>query len=131
MDQYWENKSLGAGLFCVLWVMSEEDENAYDLAGRLALARKARGISRQQAAARLGFDRATIFGYESGRRQPSLDTLVEMAKYYQVTTDYLLGLNDNADSIDLNGLDQEEQNLISALVDDMKIKNAKLLNFGK
>lgn len=131
MDQYWENKSLGAGLFCVLWVMSEKDENAYGLAGRLALARKARGISRQQAAVRLGFDRATIFGYESGRRQPSLDTLVEMAKYYQVSTDYLLGLNDNADSIDLSGLDQEEQNLIGALVDDMKIKNAKLTEIEK
>ena len=111
--------------------MSEEDENAYDLAGRLALARKARGISRQQAAVRLGFDRATIFGYESGRRQPSLDTLVEMAKYYQVTTDYLLGLNDNDDCIDLSELDQKEHNLIRDLVDDMKMKNAKLLNFGK
>ena len=37
----------------------------------------------------------TIGNYESGERMPSLDTLVKLADYYEVSADYLLGRTDN------------------------------------
>ena len=78
--------------------MSEKDEETYDLAFMLAYARKVRGIGRQQVADRIGVTRGTISDYESGRRQPSLEILAEIAKCYQVTTDYLLGIEINNNS---------------------------------
>lgn len=112
--------------------MNQEDENAYGLAERLALARKARGISQQQVADRIGVTRRTISDYELGRRQPSLDALGEIAKCYQVTTDFLLGIDKSNNSfVDLEGLTSKEESLIRDLVDDMKMKNAKLANFEK
>lgn len=37
---------------------------------------------------------STVGTYELGRRQPSLENLIVIAKYFNVTTDYLLGLTD-------------------------------------
>lgn len=36
----------------------------------------------------------TVSFWETGSREPDLDTLVKIAKYFGVTTDYLLGLED-------------------------------------
>lgn len=38
--------------------------------------------------------RQTISSWESGQREPSIDTLVNIAKFFNVTTDYLLGKED-------------------------------------
>lgn len=38
--------------------------------------------------------RQTISSWESGQREPSIDTLVNIAKFFNVTTDYLLGAED-------------------------------------
>ena len=62
------------------------------LADRL---RGLRGTESQTAfAARFGLKQAIYSHYETGRKKPSLEGLVEMAKVLGVTTDYLLGLSD-------------------------------------
>lgn len=38
--------------------------------------------------------RQTISSWESGQREHSIDTLVNIAKFFNVTTDYLLGTED-------------------------------------
>lgn len=42
---------------------------------------------------------STIGTYERGVRQPSLENLVAIANYFNVTTDYLLGLTDEFTTI--------------------------------
>lgn len=37
---------------------------------------------------------STVGTYENGKRQPTLENLVVISKYFNVTTDYLLGLTD-------------------------------------
>ena len=62
------------------------------LADRL---RGLRGTESQTAfAARFGLKQAIYSHYETGRKKPSLEVLVEMAKVLGATTDYLLGLSD-------------------------------------
>lgn len=46
----------------------------------------------------IGMSRQGYNNYETGSRKPSLDTLVKLAKFYNVSTDYLLGVSDLDDS---------------------------------
>jgi transcriptional regulator with XRE-family HTH domain len=59
----------------------------------LKLLRRNRGISRRELAAVIGKSEATVSAYEQNRKSPSLETLVSIADYFSVTTDYLLGRN--------------------------------------
>lgn len=43
------------------------------------------------AAQKLGVSQPTLSAWESGRKSPSLNSLLQMAELYGVTTDYLLG----------------------------------------
>lgn len=62
------------------------------LADRL---RGLRGTESQTAfAARFGLKQAIYSHYETGRKKPSLEVLMEMAIALHTTTDYLLGLSD-------------------------------------
>ena len=56
--------------------------------------RKDKGFSQFQLSRELKFSRSTIESWEMHRTEPSLDTLILIAKYFGVTTDYLLGLED-------------------------------------
>lgn len=59
---------------------------------RLKEARTEKGVTQEEVAGFLGFSRPTYTAYESGRRKPDQDTLVKIAQYLNVSTDYLLGL---------------------------------------
>lgn len=64
------------------------------LAAKLAAARKENNYTQEDIAEFLNLSRATITNYESGKRSPDYDTLIKLAKKYNVTTDYLLGLTE-------------------------------------
>jgi transcriptional regulator with XRE-family HTH domain len=51
------------------------------------------GLSQRQLGERLGFCNQTISFWESGQREPDLDALVEIAKYFNVSIDLLLGFS--------------------------------------
>ena len=54
------------------------------------------GNKTQQAIAdEIGVSRATIGYYMNGDRSPDIEILSRIAKYFNVTSDYLLGLSDN------------------------------------
>jgi transcriptional regulator with XRE-family HTH domain len=58
---------------------------------RLRLLREKRGLSQGEAAKRMGIVRTTYSNYEAGNREPDIETLNKMAKFYDVSIDYLLG----------------------------------------
>lgn len=53
--------------------------------------RKQKRWSQQMAADRLGIAKSTYAGYESGYREPSLDTLRQLAELFEVSLDRLAG----------------------------------------
>lgn len=61
------------------------------LKDKLIKLRKQKGLSQYEAADRLGFSRGKLSNYEQGSRQPDYDTLIQLAIFYNVSTDYLLG----------------------------------------
>ena len=65
------------------------------LSDRLVDLRQAHGQSQSYVASKLGIKRSTLANYESGIREPTFTTLCAMADYYNVSTDYLLGRDEN------------------------------------
>ena len=61
---------------------------------RLKLLRKQKGVSQKVVAEAIGVTLSAYSNYEQGIREPSYDILIKLAKFYDVTTDYLLGLED-------------------------------------
>ena len=71
---------------------------------RLKAIRNARGMSQAEVAAQLSISREALCMYETGRRQPSNELLGTLARFYNVSMDYLLGVSDIPDSFaDLSG----------------------------
>ena len=57
--------------------------------------KKDAGLTQEKLAEIFKTKKATISRYETGTRDPKLDTLVDFADYFNVSTDYLLGRTEN------------------------------------
>lgn len=57
---------------------------------RITLLRVGKSWSQAELARRIGVSASAIGMYEQGRREPSLDIVVQLARVFGVTTDYLL-----------------------------------------
>ena len=60
------------------------------LGQRIGTLRRQQGLSQAELAGRLGISASAMGMYEQGRREPSADTLVALARELGVTTDFLL-----------------------------------------
>jgi transcriptional regulator with XRE-family HTH domain len=64
------------------------------LGKRLRYLRDKRGLSQKFVAEKFGIANNTLSGYEAGDRKPSPELITKFAEFYEVTTDYLLGVTD-------------------------------------
>lgn len=64
------------------------------IAERIRELRKIKQLNQIELAKILNIDKSTIAKYETGVSAPSVYMLVVLAKYFEVSTDYLLGLED-------------------------------------
>ena len=64
------------------------------LGQRLKILRKENNLTQTELAEKLFLDKSTIAKYETDKIEPSLSQLVKLAKFFKVSTDYLLGLED-------------------------------------
>ena len=56
--------------------------------------RKAMNLSQKQLAEKLNTNNSSICDWEKGRSQPDLQMLKNIALFFEVSSDYLLGLED-------------------------------------
>ncbi|MBQ2914351.1 MAG: helix-turn-helix transcriptional regulator [Clostridia bacterium] len=61
---------------------------------RLRELREERGLTQQAIAELLSVKQNTYSQYENGRRQLPIDMLIKLARFYKVSTDYILELED-------------------------------------
>ena len=61
---------------------------------RLKTLRLEKNLTQQQLADMLNMNSVTYLRYEKGQREPSIDTLIEIASFYGVSIDYLVGVSD-------------------------------------
>ena len=64
---------------------------------RLKQLRIKNGLKQQELANMFGLSSGTISFYEREQRKPDIDFIVAVAKYFDVSTDYLLGLTNATD----------------------------------
>ena len=62
------------------------------LGQRLKELREAKGLTQKQVANLLNLHSVTYLHYEKAQREPPLQVLAEMAVFFEVSVDYLLGL---------------------------------------
>lgn len=64
------------------------------LGERLKELREEQGLTQRQLAEKLGLNSVTYLHYEKAQREPPLSVLADLAIFFEVSTDYLLGLKD-------------------------------------
>ena len=84
-------------------------------ADRIKELREAKSITQTELANYLSITRSSVNAWEMGISTPSTDKLIELAKFFNVTTDYLLGIDDNQ-TINISSLDNDEITLVHALL---------------
>lgn len=77
------------------------------LGERITALRRARGLNQKQLAEKLCISPSAIGMYEQGRREPGLVLIVELAKIFSVSTDFLLTGRPAAPEIDDNATYQQ------------------------
>ncbi len=91
----------------------------YDLGLKLKKLREEKNLTQKQVADRMSLDTSTISSYESGTIVPSVEVLLGLARLYNVSTDYLLGV-DNRPMVYLDGFTPKQMNLIREFLDEFR-----------
>lgn len=89
---------------------------------RIKEVRKKKGLSLQQVADAVGVGNNTISRYETGKREPKLETWQALANFFDVTVPYLQGIDEEI--YDLKFPTKKEA--IDFIHKIMKIQNIKL-----
>ena len=69
-------------------------EIIYTISMRIKELREENGLTQQAVANYLNVKQNTYSQYENEKRQLSIDVLIKLAKFYKVSTDYILELED-------------------------------------
>ena len=73
----------------------------------------------------LGLTRATISYYERCALYPSVEALISICRFFNVSADYMLGLADT-NTFDTSYLTDQQELIIRALLDEFKEKQQTL-----
>lgn len=80
--------------------MKSKNEVRIEFGKRLQRIRKVSGLSQEMLAKAMNTRITSVSHWEQGISGPNLDQLASLARYFHVSTDYLLGLGD--EDYDLN-----------------------------
>lgn len=80
--------------------------------------RMARGLNQVEFARVMGVSKQCVSNWENDNVMPSIEMLIKIADFFNVTTDYILGRNEKV-YIDASGLSDEQISHISLIVTDL------------
>ncbi len=89
------------------------------LSEKIKTLRTSHGINQIELAKNIGVTKQCVSNWENDNIQPSIDMLVKLALFFNVSTDYLLGLETER-KLSVQGLTEQQIAHISMLVDDLK-----------
>ncbi len=80
-------------------------------------------LSQNEMARRLGMPQTTLFNYEAGKNEPSIETLIKLADFFNVSIDELVGRE--SETINLKFLSDNEAYLIKKILKMNQLELAK------
>lgn len=93
------------------------------LSDKIKMLRENAGITQSELAKSLGLTRSAVNAWEMGLSVPSTQYIVELAKAFNVSTDFLLGMEDSA-AVSVKGLTERQisavLNVIQCFKDELK-----------
>lgn len=92
------------------------------LADRIKSLRDGAGLTQAEIARILGISRSGVNAWEMGLSVPSTQYIVELAKLFNVSTDYLLGM-ENTCTISIVGLSQKQVSVLLETIECFKNGN--------
>ncbi len=92
------------------------------IADKIKSLRMANNITQSKLAKRLGITRSSVNAWEMGISIPSTMYVVELARLFGVSTDYLLEVHHEA-VLDVSGLDDEAVRILNETVQYMRGKH--------
>lgn len=94
----------------------------YDFGSRLRQLRSKKNLTQKQISKRLNVDSSTISAYENNIKMPSLGNLTKIAMLFNVSTDYLLGLEPQ-EMINVTGLTDRQKDIVDILLLEFNANN--------
>ena len=84
-----------------------------------------KGLKQTELAEKLFINKSMISSYEKGTRMPSLDILMQLTFIFNVSIDYMLGVQrneveDKQKSIEISGLNDNQIKIIENLIDEFR-----------
>lgn len=92
------------------------------IADRIKQVRERNKMTQAELAKRIGITRSGVNAWEMGISVPSTQYIVELAQMFNVSTDYLLGVEKTL-SIDATGLYESDVMVVQELVEHLRRKN--------
>lgn len=84
-------------------------------ADRIKELREEKSLTQTELAKKLSVTRSSVNAWEMGISIPSVDKIIDLADFFHVTTDYILGA-DNRQLIDISPLTPEEREIMHKLL---------------
>jgi len=95
----------------------------FDFGSRIQQLRINHNMSQEDLGKRINRSKSVVCGYENNVRIPPLDVLVNIAVIFNVSLDYLVGIDKN-EMVSVNGLKDQQRKLIHALITELKSPSA-------
>lgn len=81
--------------------------------------RQERGLCQEELGRKIGASKQSVSNWENGNIVPSIDLLVRLADFFGVSTDYLLG-RQNQRTLNADGLTDFQITHVQQLIDDLR-----------
>lgn len=95
---------------------------------QLKFLRNRRGWTMQEVADRIGKNDSTYSGYETNKRKPNAEVLVQLADIFDTTTDFILGRTENPNGLNFNVIDFLDKGRLHSGGVEITDEQAELIN---
>ena len=82
-----------------------------------------RNLTQQELAEKVDLVKATISAYEQGTKYPSIEALIKLCTFFDVSSDYFLGLSDSMKLMH-SDLTDEQMSIVRKLIRELEKYNS-------
>jgi transcriptional regulator with XRE-family HTH domain len=82
---------------------------------RIKALRREKNLTQQQLADKIDLVKSSICSYEQSTKYPSIEVLIRLCRFFNVSSDYLLGLSDKME-LEVAELTDEQLDIIMSMV---------------